>query len=141
MCSGTHCGNKKTFQSLEKSEYQCLQCLSTCQLRNIPFEEETNWFFLKFGQGIFNFVDTEKSIQDVIGDVYCPTCPNEKCVFLSTNKISSFYDCKKCKSCSDMLNISFKDQKLTIMLSGGDGIHCFARKASNDYEKVKPSPL
>ena len=55
--------------------------------------------------------------------------------------MTSFYDCKKCKSCSHVLNVSFKEQKLTIMLLGGDGTHCLARKTSRDYEKEKPSPF
>ena len=74
-----------------------------------------------------------------IGDVYCPTCRNEKCVFISSNKTTCFYDCQKCKACCHVLNIPFKDQKPTIMLFGGDGTHCFARKTSRDYEKEKPS--
>ena len=41
----------------------------------------------------------------------------------------------------NVLNIPFKDQKPTILLFGGDGTHCFARKASRDYEKGKPSPF
>ena len=53
------------------------------------------------------------------GDVYCSTCRNEKCVYFSTNKMNSFYDCKKCKACCLVLNIPFKDQKPTIMLFGG----------------------
>ena len=74
-----------------------------------------------------------------IGDVYCRTCRKEKCVYISTKKITSFYDCKKCKACCRVLNIAFKDQKPTIMLFGGDGTHCFARKTSRDHEK--PSPI
>ena len=62
-----------------------------------------------------------------------------KCVYISTNKTTSFYDCKKCKACCNVLNIPFRDQKPTIMLFGGDGTHCFARKTSRDYEKEKPS--
>ena len=73
-----------------------------------------------------------------IGDAYCPACRNEKCVYLSTNKTTSFYDCKNCKACCHVLNIPFKDQKPTIMLFGGDGTHCFARKTSDDYEKPSP---
>ena len=76
-----------------------------------------------------------------IGNVYCPTCRNEKCVYLSTNKTTSFYDCKKCKACCHVLNIPCKDQKPTIMLFGGDGTPCFARKSSRDYKKEKPSPF
>ena len=84
-------------------------------------------------------VDNE--VQETIGVVYCPTCRNGKCVYVSTKKASSFYDCKKCKACCHVLNIPFKDQKATIMLFGGDGTHCFARKTSREYEREKPSPF
>ena len=83
----------------------------------------------------------DNKVRETIGDVYCPTCRNEKCVFLSTNKMTSFYDCETCKACCHVLNIPFRDQKPTIMLFGGDGTHCFARKTSHDYEKEKPSPF
>ena len=73
-----------------------------------------------------------------IGDVYCPTCRNEKCVYNSTNETTSFYDCKKCKACCHVLNIPFKDQKPTNMLFGGAGTHCFARKTSSHYEETSP---
>ena len=73
--------------------------------------------------------------------MYCPTCKNEKCVYISTNKTTSFYDCKKCKACCSVLNIPFKDQKPTIMMFGFDGTHCFPRKTSRDYIKEKPSPF
>ena len=66
----------------------------------------------------------ENKIQESIGDVYCPTCRNEKCVYISTNKTTSFYDCEKCKACCHVLNIPFKAQKQTTMLCGGDGTHC-----------------
>ena len=36
---------------------------------------------------------------------------------------------------------SFKDQKPTILLFGGNGSHCFARITSRDYKKEKPSPF
>ena len=72
-----------------------------------------------------------------IGDVYCPTCSNEKCVYISTNRMTSFYDCKKCKACCHVLNVPVKHQKPTFMLFGGNGTHCFARKSSREYEKEK----
>ena len=80
----------------------------------------------------------DNKVRETIGDVYCPTCRNEKCVYISTNKTTSFYDCK---ACCNVLNIASKDQKPTIMLFGGDGTHCFARKTSRDYGKEKPSPF
>ena len=39
------------------------------------------------------------------------------------------------------MNIPFKDQKPTIMLFGGDGTHCFARKTSRNYEKENSFPF
>ena len=39
------------------------------------------------------------------------------------------------------VNIPFKDQKPTIMLFGGDGTHCFARKTGRDYDKEKLFPF
>ena len=71
LCSGKLC-HKKTFQSLGRSDYQCPQCESVCQVRNIPFEDQTNSFFLSLGQGVYIFEESPKSVQDVIGDVYCP---------------------------------------------------------------------
>ena len=39
------------------------------------------------------------------------------------------------------MNIPFKEQKMTIMLFGGDGTHLLARKTNRDYEKEEPSPF
>ena len=83
----------------------------------------------------------DKKVQETIGDVYCPTCRNEKCVYFSTNKTTSFYGSKKGTVCCHVLNIPSRDQKPTIILFGGDGTQCFARKTSRDYEKEKPSTL
>ena len=83
----------------------------------------------------------DNKVRETIGDVYWPTRRNEKRVYISTNKTTSFYDCKKCKACCHVSNIHFKDQKPTLMLLGGDGTHCFARKTSQDYKKEKPSPF
>ena len=81
-CSGKHCLHKKTFQSLGRSNYQCPQCASVCKVRNILFEDQTKSSFLSLGQGVYSFEEAPKSIQDAIGDVYCPGkyCFNrEKC--------------------------------------------------------------
>ena len=82
----------------------------------------------------------DNKVQETIGDVYCPTCRNEKCVYISTNKTTRFYDCKKCKTCCHVLNTPIKDQKSTILSFGGDGTHSFAKKTSRDYQKEEPSP-
>ena len=80
----------------------------------------------------------DNKVQETTGDVYCPTCRIEKCVYISTNKTTSFYDCNKCKACCHVLNIPLTDQKQKNMLFGADGTHCFVRKTSHDYEKPSP---
>ena len=54
-CAGKLCLHKKIFQSLGRSDYQCPQCASVCQVRNIFFEHHTNSFFLSFSQGVYIF--------------------------------------------------------------------------------------
>ena len=92
----------------------------------------------------------DNKVQENIGGEYCPTCRNEKCVYISTNKTSSFYGCKMCKACCHVLNIPFRDQKPTIMLLGGDGRQCLQegrvatakKKSYLHYEKVSlPIPI
>ena len=100
-CSGRLCLHKNTFQSLSRSDYQYPQCASVCQVRNIPFEDQRNSFFLSLGQGVYIFEEIPKSVQYVFGDVYCPGkyCSNrEKCEsiggYVTTPR--SIYGCGKC---------------------------------------------
>ena len=100
-CSGRLCQHKKTLQSVGRSDYQCLKCASVCQVRSILFEDKTNSFFLSFGQGVYTFQGSPKSVQDVIGDVYFPGkyCSNrEKCKSLGgyVTTPRSIYGCGKC---------------------------------------------
>ena len=142
MCNGKFCLHKKTFQSLNRRDYQCPQCSSICQVRNVSFEEQTNSFFLMCIQRIYIFEETQKSIGDIIGDVYCPGryCSILKCVYVHTCEEDSdnCYECVQCRACCHVLNILFKNQKPTIMLYGGDGAYCFAKKMRRDYEAEKP---
>ena len=59
-----------------------------------------------------NFGETKISDQVFIGDVFCPTNPNQKCIYMSTSKIVNFFDWKNCKALSHMPNVPFKDQKI-----------------------------
>ena len=100
-CSGKVCLQKKTFQFFRRSNYQCQQCAPVCQVRNNPFEDQTKSFFLSFGQRAHVFEESPKSIEDVIGDVYCPGkfCSNrEKCESLGSYVTTprSIYGCGKC---------------------------------------------
>ena len=101
-------------------------------LLNVPFQSIKN-------RKKELYVDNK--LREIVGDLYCPTCRTEKCFHISTNKTTSFYDCKKCKACCNVLSIPFEDQKPTILFFGCDGTHCFPRKTSRDYEKEKPSPF
>ena len=132
---------EKTFQSLERSHFLWPQCSSTCRMRNILFEEQMNSFFFEvWSRGLY-FWREKKFNQVVTGDVYCLRCPNEKCVFLSIKKTSSFYDCRKCKARSHVLNIPLKDQKPTIMLFGRDSTEkneswLGKRKTNSIFEEI-----
>ena len=100
-CLGKFCLHKKTFQSLGRSDYQCPQCASVCQVRNIPSDNQTNSFFLSFGPGVYIFEKNQKTIQDVIGDVYCPReyCLNKersKSIGGYVTTPRSIYDCDNC---------------------------------------------
>ena len=81
-CLGKVCLHKKTFHPLGRSDCQCSQCGSVCQVHSIPFEDQTNSSFWSRGQGVYIFEKSPKSVRDVIGDVFCPGkyCSNrEKC--------------------------------------------------------------
>ena len=102
-CSGELCLHKKTFQSLGRSGYQYPHCASVCQVRNIPFEDQTNSLFSSFGPGVYIFEESPKPIQDVIGDVYCPgkyCFIREKCETLGgyVTTPRSIYGCEKCRA-------------------------------------------
>ena len=45
-CSGKFCLHKNTFQSLGRSEYQCPQSTSVCQVRNILLNNKQIPFFV-----------------------------------------------------------------------------------------------
>ena len=100
-CLSKLCLHKKTLQPLGRSDYQSPQCGSLSQVRNNPFEDQTNSFFLSFGQGVYIFEERPKSSQEVIGDVYCPgkyCLSREKCEpiggYVTTPR--SIYGCGKC---------------------------------------------
>ena len=100
-CLGKLCLHKAFFQSLGRSNYQCPQCASVYQVRNIFFEDQTKSFFLSLGQAVYIFEENPKPIQDVIGDGYCPGefCINkEKCEsfdgYVTTPR--SIYGCDNC---------------------------------------------
>ena len=115
-CLGKLCLHKKTFQSLGRSDYQCPQCASVCQVRNIPFEDQISSFFLSLGPGVYTFEESSKSIQDVIGDVYCPGeyCLNRekwKSIGGYVTTPRSIYGCDNCGAWLFVHKVPFKLQE------------------------------
>ena len=115
-CSGRNCLHKKTFQSVGRSDYQCPQCGSVCQVRNIPSEEQIKSFLLSLDQGVYIFEKRAKSIQEVFGDVFCPGefCLNrEKCKsiggYVTTPR--SIYCCDNCGAWLFVHKVPFKLQE------------------------------
>ena len=107
------CLHKKTSQSLGRSDYQCPQCASVCQVRNILFEDQINFFFLSLGPGVYIFEESPKSIQGVIAGVCCPGeyCLNrEKCKsiggYVTTPR--SIYGCDNCGAWLFVHKVPFK---------------------------------
>ena len=65
---------KSSFQTLGRFEYQFLCYASLCQVRNIPFQEQTKSFCLMCNQEIYIFEESQflknrKPIKDVTEDV------------------------------------------------------------------------
>ena len=112
---GKLCQHKKTFESLGRSENQCPQCGSVCQVGNVPFEEQVNYFFLSLGPGVYIFDERPKSVQEVSGDLYCPGefCLNrEKCKsiggYVTTPRF--IYGCDNCGAWLFVHKVPFKLQ-------------------------------
>ena len=145
-CLGIFCLHKKTFQSLGRSDYQCPQCASVCQVRNILFEKQTNSSFLSFGPGIYIFEENPKSIQDVIGDVYCPGeyCLNkEKCKsnggYVTTP--GSIYGCGNCGAWLFVHKVPFTLQEYIKTAKTDKARFFFATKDVTRQTIVQKSPI
>ena len=137
--------HKRTFQSLDRSDYQGLHCKFNFQVRNNPFEEQSKSFFSNLAERIHVFEQIQKSLQNVMGGVYCLgiycSRQNFVCVHTWKENDGNCHDCFQGKACCYVLNIPFSDQKPTILLIGGDGTYCFVRKMSRSKKNEKPFSL
>ena len=84
--------------------------------RKIPFEDQTNYFFLSFGQGVYIFEESPKSIQKVIRDVFCPgryCFKRENCESLDgyVTTTTSIYGCGKCGAWLFVLKVPYMLQE------------------------------
>ena len=96
------------------------------------FEEQINSLFLSFGQGVYIFEKRPKSIQEVIGDVYCPGdfCLNrEKCESIGGHVTTprSISGCGNCAAWLFVHKVSFKSQE-NVKTSKTDKTHFFSLK-------------
>ena len=110
-CSSRFCLHKKTFQSLGRSDYQRPLCACVCQVRNVPFEDQRNPFFVALPKCL-HFEENPESVQDVIGDLYCPGkywSNRENCDSLGgyVTTPRSIYACGKCGAWLFVHNVPF----------------------------------
>ena len=138
-CSGKICMHKKAFNlSAEAIINSCNARLCVRCAINIPFEDQTNSFFLSLGQGVYIFEETPKSIQDVIGDVYCPGkfCSNSgKCESLDRYVTTprSVYGCGNCGAWLFVHKVSFMLQQHVQTTKTGKTRFFFANKSWTWY--------
>ena len=97
------------------------------------FWRSKKFLFLSLGQGVYSFEENTKSVQDVIGDVYCPGkyCLNrEKCEsiggYVTTPR--SIYGCGKCGACLFVRKVPFMLQEHVKTTKTDKTRFCFAIK-------------
>ena len=90
---------------------------------NVPFQST------KYGK---KELCVDNKVRETMGKVYCPTCRNEKRNYIPTNKTTSFYNCKKCKTCCNVLKIPLRteNRQFCCLAFGGDGTYCSQESAS-----------
>ena len=99
-CSGRFCLHKKTFQSLGRSDYQCPQCASLCEVNNIPLEDQKNSFFYRLAKGFTFLKRTQNQFKMLLEKsiVLASIVSTEKCEsiggYVTTPR--SIYACGKC---------------------------------------------
>ena len=124
---------QKDFSISWQKRFSMSQCRSVGQVRSILFEDQWNSFFLSLGQEAYIFEESPKSVQDVIGDVYCPGkyCSNrEKCEplsgYVTTPRSNSA--CGKCLLSLFVHKVPFMLQELVKTTNTDKTRFLFARK-------------
>ena len=69
----------------------------------------------------------DNKVQETIGDVYCLTCRNKKCVYISANKTTSFYDCKNATLAATSWRFLLRTRNRQLYCSAGT-VHIFLQK-------------
>ena len=117
-----------------------------CQGRNIPFEDERNSFFLSLDPGVYIFEESPKSIQDVIGDVYCPgkfCSKREKCKSIGgyVTIPRSIYGCDNCGTWLFVHKVPFTIQEHVKTTKTDETRFFFAKKDVTRQTIVQRSPI
>ena len=77
LCADIFCVRRMTSRPFNRSDYQCHQCLFTCQVHKVFLEEWIKLFPLMFNQGTYVFEELRKCIQVFMGDAFCPESKNK----------------------------------------------------------------
>ena len=79
------------------------------------------------------------AVINTIGDVYCPECEPQKCIFEHYCEEDSgehyHYNCPKSDADCLVQGIPFKDQTQMTLLMLDAGIYAFRVKTTRDYER------
>ena len=83
QCVRSTLRERKTFQTLERIDYQCHKCKCTCQVRNIPLEQQNVLFVLKCEKRILK----RQKNQDIFLLDMCFVQHAQRKVFLPVNQL------------------------------------------------------
>ena len=129
---------KNTFQSLEGSAYQCPQVESTCQVRNIPSEQQTVSFFWILTKG-FTFLKRFNRQFEMLLDMCIVQHAQTKSVFTfqptKTLISTTVKSAKPALTCS-VLQLRTKNQQYLHLV---EMVHIVLIETCRDYEKEKVS--
>ena len=134
QCSGKLCLHRRIFESLGRSDYQCPQCASVCHVRNIPFKDQKNSFFVVVWSRGLHFSRKSKFNSRyyrrcVLSAWYCLN--REKCESLGIYETTPRfpYSAGKCGAWLFVHKAPFM-LKEHVMTTKGDKIHFFFAKKS-----------
>ena len=124
---------RKVFIPLGGSNHLCLECASTCHVRNSHLENQINSFFM-CDTGIYIFEKAQKTSEYVIGVVSSPSkfCAKQNCFPVQTWQESG-ERCHKCPQSKANVRKTQTNRKLL----GSDRSFCSAKKTSRIYEAKK----
>ena len=92
------------------------------------------------GTGFTFFKKTQNQLKMILGICFDSKWKQKSCFHFSQKKCT-FYDCEKCKACSHVLDIPFREQKPTKSFFHGDTHNILEEKRVLTRKKRKKFPL